>query len=462
MAASGIASGKPLHELSVIEATAAMAAGAFTAQTYVEALLERQQAWRPLNAYTQQDVAAVRAAARRAARIRSPVSGLPIAVKDNIDVAGYFTTAGTPALARHAPKASAPLVQALIDQGAVVTGKVGLHEMAAGGTCANIPFGQIRNPYNLGMVPGGSSGGSAAAVAAGLVPASIGSDTAGSVRAPAAYSGCVGFKPTSGRYSRIGLVAGDIKRDTMGWLVRQVADAEYLDAVAAPGPAIAPVTLQGLRLGVPRGFFYAGLDPDVAKAVEAALAKLADAGVELIEADVPGVGDLLAQLGPVARDLAGGLGVYLAESGAAVTPEEIVHAIADPQLRAGMTATLAAQAAAPAGENPATAAMKQAYAGYFAGHGVAAVIFPTSPEMAYPVPADIAAGGTGPISMIRNTLPGAHACIPGLSIPAGLTSVGLPIGIELDGPSGSDLTLLKIGRAIEALLPPIPAPQLPG
>ena len=455
---------KPLHELSVREATQALAAKTFTAEAYVDALLDWQRRWQVLNAYTQQDVDAVRAAARRAASIAAPIAGLPIAVKDNIDVAGYATTAGTPALRHHVPRSSAPVVQSLIDQGVVVMGKAGLHEMAAGGTCGNILFGQIRNPYDPAMVPGGSSGGSAAAVAARMVPAALGTDTAGSIRAPAAYCGCVGFKPTTGRYSRVGLVPGDVRRDTLGWFARSCADVELLDACCAPAGPAPPVALKGLRLGVPRAYFYAALEPAVAPVIDAMLARLQDAGVELVEADIPGIGDLLAQLGPMGRDLAGGLNLYIAESGAAVSAEDIVHGIADPQLRRGMEAGLAAQAGQPPSTagHPAADALKAAYATYFAAHRVAAVIFPTSPEVAYPVPVDLAAGGTGPVAMIRNTLPGAHAGLPGLSIPAGLTAAGLPVGIELDGPLGADLTLLKIGRAIEEITPPLPPPPLPG
>jgi mandelamide amidase len=455
--------GRPLHELSVREATQALAAKAFTPEAYLEALLDWQSRWQVLNAYTQQDPEAARAAARRAAQFRSPIAGLPIAVKDNVDVAGYATTAGTPGLRHHRPRANAPLMQSLIDQGVVVMGKLGLHEMAAGGTCANITFGAIRNPYNPAMVPGGSSGGAGAAVAARLVPAAIGTDTAGSVRAPAAYCGCVGFKPTTGRYSRVGLVPGDIRRDTLGWLARSCEDVELLDACCVPQAASgAPVALKGLRLGVPRAYFYEAMQPELAAVVEGALERLRAAGVELVEADIPDLGRLMSQLSPVGSDLAGGLRLYIAESGAQVTPQEIVQSIADPQLRQGMLAALAAQAGAPPASGPPPGdAVKRAYADYFAAHNLEAAIFPTSPEVAYPVPTDIAGGGTGTIAMIRNTLPGAHAGTPGLSIPAGLTASGLPVGLELDAPAGADRRLLGIGHAIEALLPPLPPPPVP-
>jgi Asp-tRNA(Asn)/Glu-tRNA(Gln) amidotransferase A subunit family amidase len=458
---------KPLHELSVLEARAALAAGALAPLAYAEALLARQSGWAILNAYTQQAADQVLDAASRVAPGRSPIAGIAFAVKDNIDVAGYATTAGTPGLRDHRPKASAPIIQSLVDRGMVVTGKVGLHELAAGGTCANILFGQVRNPYNTAMVPGGSSGGSAAAVVAGLVPASLGTDTAGSVRAPAAHCGCVGFRPTTGRYDRTGLAPGAVKRDTAGWLARACADIEFLDAFsgAAAAPA-APIALKGLRLGVPRAFFYDDLDPTLAPVMEAALERLRNAGAELIEADIPDMGQLIGQVfRHMRREPAHDLAIYLNESGASVSPADVIHAIADPQLRVGFEAAMAAEDARDdagrQGEEDALGALRRAYADYFTQNRLAALIMPTTPEPAYPAPADISLGGTGPTSMIRNTHPVALAGIPGLSVPAGLTAAGLPVGVEFDAPAGADATLLKIGQLFEAITPPLPPPPEP-
>jgi len=458
----------PLHELSVRQARAALVARDFSPLEYVDALLAWQSRWTVLNAYTQQDVDGVRAAARRADLSSSPIAGIPVSVKDNIDVAGYATTAGTPGLRDNRPAANAPIIQQLLDLGVIVTGKVGMHEMAAGGTCANIAFGPVRNPYSTAMVPGGSSGGSGAAVAAGLTPASLGTDTAGSVRAPAAHCGCVGFRPTTGRYDRRGLVPGAVRRDTAGWLARSTDDIELLDAFSgAPAAPAAPFALRGLRLGVPRGFFYEAMDSTLAPVIEAALTRLREAGAELVEADIPDMHQLMAQLlRHMRRDPANDLAVYIAESGAGVTPADIIHAIADPQLRPGFEAGLAAarQPADPAAreaEDAALAALARAYADYFAENRLAALVMPTTPEPAYPAPEDIGAGGTGPISMIRNTHPVALAGIPGLSVPAGLTASGLPVGLEIDGPSGFDLTVLKIGQAFEAITPPLPPPPVP-
>jgi mandelamide amidase len=346
-------------------------------------------------------------------------------------------------------------------------GKLNMHEMAAGGTCANITFGPVGNPYGPTLVPGGSSGGTGAAVAARLVPAGLGSDTAGSVRAPAAYCGVVGFRPTTGRYSRVGLVPGNFRRDAIGWLARSVADVELLDSFSTvtPEAPVEPVSLRGLRLGVPRAFFYDDLDPGVAAMIEVSLVRLRDAGAELVELDIPDLSALLGALGRYrGANTVTELQVYIDESGAETTPEAILRAVADPTLRAGYERGLAAAGgpSTDADEDRDLGALREAYAAYFRDNRLAAFVIPTTPDVAYPIPENYREGGTGPVSMIRNTNPAAHAGVPALSVPAGLTSAGLPVGIEFDGPAGSDLTVLKIGQAFEAITPPLPPPPSPG
>ena len=453
-----------LQNLTVLEAREALERREFSPLEYVNALLEWQSRWTVLNAYTQQDVAAITQAAANPRPGR--LAGIPIAVKDNIDVAGYATTAGTPALQKHFPKANAALIQTLIDEGVIVMGKLGMHEMAAGGSCANITFGPIGNPYNPAFVPGGSSGGTGAAVAARLVPAGLGSDTAGSVRAPAALCGCVGFRPTTGRYSRVGLAPGNFRRDAIGWLARSCADIEFLDACSGVSAAESaePVSLRGLRLGIPRAFFYDDLDPGVAAVIEASLDRLRQSGAELIEVDIPELKPLLDALGRYrGNSLVHDLEAYIKESGAMTTADAIIHAVADPQLRAGFERSLTSGSSSEVNdaEDRDLAALHQAYAAFFAGNRLSAFVIPATPEPAYPIPPNYLEGGTGPVSMIRNTNPAAHAGIPALSVPAGLTPAGLPVGIEFDGPAGTDRNVLKIGIAFEAITPPLPPPPLP-
>lgn len=471
-------SAKPLHELSVREALIGLARRDFSASEYVQALLAWQENWKQLNAYVSQDRAALHTAAQRADQARHathPLAGLPIALKDNIDLVGYVTTAGTPALRNYRPRATALMLQHLIDQGAIVMGKLGLHELASGGTCANLTFGQIRNPYDLERIPGGSSGGTAVAVAARLVPAALGTDTGGSCRLPAALCGCVGFRPSAGRYDTRGVVPRAARRDTIGWMARSVADVELLDAHSGRSSLPArPLELKGLRLGVPRSFFYQGCDAGVAQVVEMALQRLREAGAVLIEADIPRLAELHKQaVATGSTSFVQDLDRYLHDSAADVSIEQLVNAVADPQLRRSMqeglkeygattrervrSATQMVSVSLIEGER----ALAAAYTEYFAHQRLAALVIPTSPIVAPPIPSDPAAGGSGTFLMVRNTGPSAAAGLPGLSLPAGLTTQELPVGIELDGPAGSDATLLRIAQQVEAVMPPLPAPHPP-
>ncbi len=459
--------GRPPHEWTVRETLAVFAAGRISPLDYVESLFVRQTLWPRLNAYCAQSPEAVRAAAQQAmglSRQHAPLAGIPFAVKDNIDVQGYATTDGTPGLLGHRPLVSAPLIQGLIDRGAVMMGKTGLHELAAGGTCANLVFGPIRNPYNLNMVPGGSSGGTAAAVAARLVPAALGTDTAGSVRAPASHCGCVGFRPTTGRYDHTGMVPGATRRDTMGWITRSVVDIELLDRYSGVAATRVPaLNLVGLRLGVPRAYFYEELHPAVQTIAEASLERLKAHGVVLVEADIPHVGERTARItAAIRREFPSDLSAYLNYCGSPLTAEEVIRAIADPKLRGAVARSLTPDPATDAEYHHAMSVilpvLKREYADYFNRNKIAAVVVPTCPEPPYPVPDNPAEGGTGPVSMIRNTEPGTHAGIPSLSVPAGLTPDGLPVGMQFDGPAGADETVLWIGRAFESMTSPLPPP----
>ncbi len=463
-------------ELGALAALEALAAGRLSAAAYVEALLARASAERVLNAFVALDPERTRAAAlasdaRRAAGTARPLEGLPLAVKDNIDVAGWVTTAGTPALRAHRPARTAPVLERLLDAGALVLGKNTLHELAHGTTSENAAFGPVRNPYDPARVPGGSSGGTAAAVAARLAPAGIGTDTGGSVRIPAALCGIAGFRPSSGRYPQDGIVPISHTRDTAGLLARSVGDLALLDAtVAGERAPLEAVGLRGLRLGVPRAVFYHGLDAALAAVIEDALAALARAGVVLVEADVAG---LEAQGGRVAgilsdyefpRDLAR----YLAAGGSGLTLEDVVAGLAGADLRETFAHELqgprapteAAYRDALEVGRPAIQAM---FREHFRSQAVEAIVFPTTALPARPI-------GTGPeieiggkrvkafLADLRNPRPATVAGLPALSVPVGLTPAGLPVGLELDGPAGRDRRLLAIGAAVAAAFAPLPPP----
>jgi aspartyl-tRNA(Asn)/glutamyl-tRNA(Gln) amidotransferase subunit A len=224
-----------------------------------------------------------------AEQARGPLHGLPVAVKDNIPTRGLRTTGGSRVLRDWVPDDDAPVVQGLREAGGVVLGKTNLHEFAYGGTCTNVEFGAVRNPWNPACVPGGSSGGSGVAVAAGLAPAALGTDTAGSIRLPACQCGVVGLKARYGLVSIESVIPLAWSLDHVGPITRTVRDAALL-LEALSGQTIAvPAWQRGLRLGVPRAYFFDGLQPDVEAAVEQALEVLRGLGATLVDVEWPAV-----------------------------------------------------------------------------------------------------------------------------------------------------------------------------
>jgi mandelamide amidase len=465
------------NALTVGEAAAALRRGDMRAVDYAEALLAQAARGASLNAFIHHDPGAVRAgaAAADARRARGEalgaLHGVPLALKDNLDTADMPTTGGTPGLRGHRPKHNAQVVQKLLDAGALVFGKTNLHELAYGITNHNAAFGAARNPYDPSRIPGGSSGGVGVAVAARMAPGGIGSDTGGSVRVPAALCGIVGFRPTIGRWSQQGIVPISHTRDTAGPMARSVADCALLDAVVTgrrPGPA---VSLKGVRLGVPRGHFWQGLDAETARLLEAVLARLKDVGAVLVEDDVPDVARLDNEAGfPIALyETVVDLDAYLESHGSSMRYRELVAQCASPDV-AGLLQTLHGEGAVPeAGYRHALEVLRPqlqaAFGDHFARHDVAAIVFPTTPLPAAAIGDDetvLLNGEPVPtfFTFIRNTSPGSVAGIPGISVPAAMTAAGLPLGLELDGPVGSDARLLAIAAAMEEVLPKLPAPRL--
>ncbi len=302
-----------LHTRSIAEIAASAgdrsSGAAATARSAIAAIRANQSGPRHLRAFLALDEAGATAAAdaldERAARgdDAGPLAGVPVALKDNLCTFGMPTTCGSRILEEYHSPYEATVVRRLRAAGAIIVGKTNMDEFAMGSSTENSAFGAVRNPHDLERVPGGSSGGSAAAVAEGLVPAALGSDTGGSVRQPAALCGVVGIKPTWGRVSRYGLVAFGSSLDQVGTFGRTVADAARLLAViAGPDPldatcaqldvpdlvATAETEPAGLTLGVPREYFAEGLDPEVRALCERAIDRLRNAGMRIVEVSLPG------------------------------------------------------------------------------------------------------------------------------------------------------------------------------
>lgn len=467
-----------LTRLTAIEALAGLKAHEFTAEAYVEALLKRSEELGHLNAFITQDAAAMRAAAKLAdERLdandeTAPLLGLPIVAKDNIDTVDLPTTGGTPALKDWVPTSNAPVMQALLDAGAVLAGKTNMHELAFGITSNNVTFGAVKNPYDQSLIPGGSSGGTAAAVAARLVPVGLGTDTGGSCRIPAALCGCVGFRPTLDRYSQAGVIPISHTRDTIGPIARSVADIALLDGICAGEPLPAfEKPIEEIRIGVPATYFYENLDFELEAVVAKALERFRGEGVQLIDVDVENVQALNDSVAfPIALfEVLRELSAYLYRHGNPMSVPELVEQVGGADVK-GLLQSLMGDNAVPAGLyrdvlSIGRPALQRAYASYFEDNRLDALVVPTTPLPARPIGEEETVDLNGEqvptfMSYIRNTDPPSNAGLPCLTVPAGLTTSGLPVGVEFVGPAGGDAAVLHIATLFEKITGPLPAPEL--
>ncbi|MEE9204980.1 MAG: Asp-tRNA(Asn)/Glu-tRNA(Gln) amidotransferase subunit GatA [Nitrospirales bacterium] len=306
-----------LHKLTLRELQDKFTQGEVSAREIVHAYYLRISQVEPkIKAYITQAVDSARALAEaldqklKNWRRTMPLMGMPLAIKDNICTEGVLTTCASRMLGTFVPPYDATVIARLRGQGYLLLGKTNLDEFAMGSSTENSAFGPSRNPWNLGYVPGGSSGGSAAAVAADECVAALGSDTGGSIRQPAACCGVVGLKPTYGRVSRYGLVAFASSLDQIGPITKDVADAAVLlNVIAGHDPqdstsadlsvpdytrALKKKDVKKLKIGVPREYFAEGLDPEVEQAVRAALDQLNELGGEIIDVSLPMTGVAIA------------------------------------------------------------------------------------------------------------------------------------------------------------------------
>lgn len=447
--------------------------GTISSLDLAEACIARTQANANINAWVRFNPEALREEARKADRRlaageRLPLLGIPIALKDNIEAAGLACGAGTSALNGKEPRADAELVVRLRAAGAVIAGKVGMHELAFGITSNNAVTGPVRNPWDHARIPGGSSGGSGAAVGARLVPASIATDTGGSVRVPAALCGVSGFRPTVGRIPGQGIAPISVTRDTAGPVAYTIADCALLDAVLTDvHESNSRVSLKGIRIGVPRLPFWRDLEPELEQVAKHALEDLRKAGVELVDIELRTLSDLNASVSfpVVLYEFVRDMREYLKVRERGVTLEELIAAVGSPDVR-GAVGTLLSGGGIPEDvyQNAlqARAQLQVLYKQTFEAHRIEALVFPTTPRTAALIGEDETVELNGvqlPTfgTFIRNTDPGSNASLPGVTIPVGLAH-RLPVGLALDGPINSDRRLLAIAEAVQSAL--ASAPQL--
>jgi aspartyl-tRNA(Asn)/glutamyl-tRNA(Gln) amidotransferase subunit A len=432
-------------------------------------LLDRIASVNPkINAYLTVDEAGAIKAAKRAETALSAkksknrnlgaLRGIPISLKDNIYTAGIRTTAGSKILREFVPRHDAPVVTALKNAGAVILGKTNLHEFAYGVTTVNPHYGPTCNPWDLQRICGGSSGGSAAALAAGLCCGSIGTDTGGSIRVPASLCGIVGLKPGIGRVSTDGVVPLSATLDFVGPLARTVGDAALLfSAISNNTNRSSSSRKHRLRLGIPNEFFFDVLGPDVHAAFESSLRVLEKQGAKLIKVSVP----LLVETEDAGNQIAWAEATrYHQQQG--WYPAHAADYGEDVRSRLEMGVTVSAVSYLNALE-----LRKNFIDGYHSvlqHENLDAFVVPTTP-----IPAPFIGENQTVIDgkkyptralLLRLNRPANLGGVPAISVPCGFTPTGLPVGIQFLGAVNGEALLLEIASTIERALPKPPHPDL--
>ncbi len=477
-----------LSSLSLLEATTRLRSGAVRSLDLTRACLDRIQRYDAavcsfLYVAPDQALDQARRADRVLARWRidhgfplPPLTGIPMAVKDVLCLEGMPATAGSRILEGFYPPYTATSVQRLIEAGAIVLGKTNTDEFAMGSSTENSSYGVTHNPWDLRRVPGGSSGGSAAAVAAGMCYAALGSDTGGSIRQPAAFCGLTGLKTSYGRVSRYGLIAYGSSLDTVGGFARSAADLlpvfqaiaghDPLDSTSlrSPVPAVEWESqgLRGVRVGVPREYFIDGMQPAVERAVRQAVDVLRSLGASIHEIRLPHTDLALpvyyliapaeasanlarydgVRFGP-RRSGEGLLDQYLETRGALFGPE------VKRRIMLGTYALSAGYYDAYYGQaQKARTLIKQDFDDAF--RQVDLIACPVTPTTAF----GIGQHGDDPLSMYLEdvfTLPANLAGVPGIAFPVGFDEDGLPIGMQLNAPSLGEAALFHAAGAYQTV-----------
>ena len=459
-----------ITELSLVKIAEGVREGNFSAvevlQSFLKKIAEKED---DLNAFITVNSAGALAQAKKIKKgQKGRLLGVPIALKDNISTQGLRTTAGSKIIEDYIPPYNATVVAKLLTEGAVILGKTNMDEFAMGSSTENSAYGVTHNPHDLTRVPGGSSGGSAAAVSARLAPAALGTDTGGSIKQPAAFCGVVGLRPTYGAVSRYGVIALTSSLDQVGSLAKTVADVRTVfeviagrdpyDATSVETVSKEPKELKSLRIGIPKEYFSEGLDPEIAARVKKVGEFLEKQGATVQEVSLPHTGY--------------GLAVYYI-----ITPSEASSNLARfDGIRYGVRVEnssieelVSRSRGKGFGSEPkrriilGTFALSSGYADQYylravkvrsliaqdferAFEKVDLLLTPTAPTVAFKI-----GEKKDPLSMYLSdifTIPANLAGLPGLSVPAG-TVKNLPVGVQLLGPKFSENMLFEVGEAIE-------------
>lgn len=466
-----------VHEASIAQLEDGLRGGRWTSVQLVDAYLARivayDQSGPAINAMIRLNPAARREAAQRDAErrrgmVRGPLHGIPIVLKDNFDTFDMPTSAGSLALARVQPPDDGFVVKRLRDAGAVILGKTNMHELAAGITSVSSLGGQTRNPYDPMRCPGGSSGGTGAAIAASFAAVGWGSDTCGSIRIPAAYNNLVGLRPTQGMVSRDGVVPLSHTQDIPGPLARNARDlAIALDATVGFDPAdsvtrrvegrrvahfvdsLEAYPVRGTRVGLLLNYTNDDVDADIRDSIRAVTRAMQGAGATVVDVRVPDLDSLVARSSVINYETDHDLRAYLATIPGApsLTAAGI---LARGEFHDAMLGRIRAMDSTGTLDNPAYRAalakqpvVRARLIAIMDSLGVDVLAYPTMRRRPVLV-GEVQPGGTCFLS--------AHTGLPAISAPAGVTNDGLPLGIEFLGRPFSDVRLVALAHGLESLL----------
>jgi len=460
-----------LATLTIAEASSLIAKQEASPVDLVDAVLARTGKFQGLfNSYITLLAEQARESARRLeaelvrGASRGPLHGIPVALKDLFYTKGVRTTAGSKILASFVPDYDSTVAALLTKAGAIIVGKTNTHEFAFGPTTESSYFGPSRNPWDPSRITGGSSGGSAAVVTAGMAFAAMGSDTGGSIRIPACLCGAVGFKPTYGRVSLYGVIPLSYTFDHAGPLARSVNDvALVMDAIAGHDPAdtrtiaggtphyaqmlaeierAGDLPLKGMAIGVPVNFFFDKVDLEIERLVRNAIGTLGELGAEIREIELPGLDDVSRLTGTIMSPEA----TYYHRENLASRPDDY-----QPDVRARLEGGARISAVDYFAAIKDRDKMNECLASIL--HDIDVVATPTVPVAAYPIGSTkvMTRGREEPARdmLTRHTRLGNLTGGPALTVPCGLTTEGLPCGLQLMGKPLDDIGVLKAGYAYE-------------
>lgn len=436
-----------LDEASLTEQVAALRQRRVSAPELLEACLRRIESGRSLKAFITVTAERARRQAKLAQRRldqgdQAPLLGVPLAVKDLFATAGVRTTAGSRILRDWVPRRDAAAVARLRQAGAVLVGKTNLHEFAYGVTTSNPHWGVARNPWDPSRTPGGSSGGSAIAVVTGMCAGALGSDTGGSIRIPAALTGCVGLKPTYGAIPLDGCVPLAWSLDHAGPITRRVEDAGLLFEVLAGRPAPSRQRRDGLRVGILQGESTEAVDPDVRSAVDAALFALGKDRVQVREIRLPELALSVATQLVTLRSEASAVHLQWLRSRKRSYGRDVLV-----RLQLGALIPAIDYVFAQRARDRLLTALSRCF------ERVEVIALPTTPILAPLIGERVHRWKTGsePIdgALVRLTLPFNLTGAPAISVPCAIAR-GLPVGLQLAGAWGDEGSVLEVARLVEA------------